>query len=329
VGPNLRAWAAAEIAANTRAGQALAAQIPANSRNFLPASADGNEPLNIMVQLGAGTIDKRTPSMSQGCFNGPDSYGHATYWQPVTDLHKVYPATFPARRFNQAQYDEKSMNCAPNWMYAAFCAWDGGRLPTQAEYNQAWGPSQYPWGTTRYPTVNVTDMDTTVNWGNAIPFYSGNPFQPRLWYHYPDYAGTGNAADQAGYIAAPGRFALDVTTLNVAGEKWMDLGANLMEESATTGAGNGSFCDFATTGAGETTDTTRCIYRNPETNVIEQYGVLRMASGMAGTQWHGGSWEGHTAFRLDHPTPFGRDSYNGFTLATQYGKAGFRCAYPD
>ena len=42
------------------------------------------------------------------------------------------------------------MNCSPNWIYAAFCTRDGGRIPTQAESNEAWGTANYPWGTTTF-----------------------------------------------------------------------------------------------------------------------------------------------------------------------------------
>ncbi len=321
VGPNIRGWVAGEIAAGTPIGNRLALQIPANVLDLLPASAAPNQPLNLIVQLGAGVMDKRNPSMRQGCYNGPNSYGHSTYWQPVATLRSLFGMSFPARRFTQAQYDEKPMNCSPYWMYAAFCAWDGGRLPTRAEFGQVWGPGAYPWGATRYPTDGVTNYETTVNWGNSIP---GDTPPPVLFYHYPAYAGTGNAADSTGYIAGPGRFPLDLTALRTDDDEgWMDIGANLMEMAQTDGTGSSNFCDFSVRAAGEALSPT-CSYT--EDGVTTQ-GVLRRTTGIPGTVWQGGSWEGHGSFSLNAPVPFRREWYGAFAVTTQYGKTGFRCAY--
>ncbi len=322
VGANLRGWAAAEIAAGTPLGLRLAAQIPDNVRNFLPASATTNQPMNLILQLGAGVMDKRTPSMSQGCYNGVESYGHATYWQPRATLQAMYGASFPARRFTQAQYDEKPMNCAPNWIYAAFCAWDGGRLPTRAEYATLWGGDAYPWGPTRYLTLGVTNYELTVNWGNAIPCKV--PDQGQYFYRYPGY---GDGFDVAGYIAAPGRFPLDLTALRTdADEGWRDVGANLMEMTEAE-PGNGTFCDFGPRGAGDVLSAS-CIYNNPDGTT--ENGVLRLASGLGRSVWQGGSYEGHGSFEVATAVPFRREWYAGaaqFSLPTQYGKTGFRCAY--
>jgi hypothetical protein len=322
VGPNLRAWAAGEIAAGSPIGLRLSRQLPANVLDLLPSTAATNQPLNLIVQLGAGVMDKRTPSMSQGCYNGPDAYGHATYWQPVATLRSMYGASFPARRFTQAQYDEKPMNCAPNWIYAAFCAWDGGRLPTRDEYDVLWGADAYPWGPTRYVTLGVTNYELTVNWGNAIP--GKTPDQGQYFYHYPNY---GDGADVSGYIAAPGRFPLDLTALRTADDEgWHDVGANLME--MTEGEpGTGTFCDFGPRAAGEVTSAS-CVYNVPGGGT--ENGVLRVASGMGKSVWQGGSYEGHGSFEVEAVVPFRREWYKGtnqFTLPTQYGKTGFRCAY--
>ncbi len=320
VGPNLRGWAANEIAAGSPIGTRLERMLPADAQAMLPASATPTQPLNLIIQLGAGVMDKRKPSMSQGCYNGTESYGHATYWQPVATLRSLYGASFPARRWTQAQYDEKSMNCSPYWMYAAFCAWDGGRLPTRAEYATVWGGDAYPWGDTRYPTSGVTNAqyETTVNWGNAIPA------SPVWFYRFPDF---GNGFDTAGYIAAPGRFPLDLTALRTASDEgWIDVGANLMEMTEVE-AGTGNFCDYSVRAAGEVFDP---VCNFTDSGGTAQQGVLRVASGMGRSVWVGGSWEGHGTFQINSATPFRRESYaaaNQFTLPTQYGKTGFRCVY--
>lgn len=320
VGPNVRAWAANEIAGGTAAGMRLERMLPDNVRSFLPASASPTQPLNLIVQLGAGVMDRRQPSMSQGCYNGTEAYGHATYWQPTATLRSLYGASFPARRFTQAQYDEKPMNCSPYWMYAAFCAWDGGRLATRAEYATLWGDDAYPWGPTRYPTEGVTNANyetQTVNWGNAIPNNSV------FFYRFPAF---GDGLDTSGYIAAPGRFPLDLTALRTAADEgWMDVGANLMEMSEAEPS-TARFCDYSVRGAGESFDPV-CEFTDAfGTN----QGVLRAANGISKSMWIGGSWEGHGSFNLTAAVPFRREWYTGaqqFPLQTQYGKTGFRCVY--
>ena len=220
------------------------------------------------------------------------------------------------------------MNCAPNWIYAVFCAWDGGRLPTRAEYVALWGAQSYPWGETRYPTRGVVDYEQTVNWGNAIP----NKVPDQGQYFYRHVAGStnayGNGADVAGYIASPGRFPLDLTSLRTAADEgWMDIGANLMEMTEAE-PGTGIFCDFGPRGPGDVTSAS-CVYNPPDGGAPEN-GVLRVASGMGRSVWQGGSYEGHHTFEVDHVQPFRREGYasaNQFTLPTQYGKTGFRCAY--
>ncbi len=109
-------------------------------------------------------MDSREPSMVQGCYNDDGAYGHNTYWLSETELKKHF-AGHPARRFTQAQYDEKSINCSPYWMYAAFCTWDGGRMPTTAEIQKVWpatsGNQVYPWG--QYATTKpVAATDAPV-----------------------------------------------------------------------------------------------------------------------------------------------------------------------
>jgi hypothetical protein len=308
VGPNLRAWAQNEIANGTPTGVRLANDLTPTMVNLLPASRNPTEPLNLLMQIGNTVMDSRVPSMSQGCYNDASAYGANTfYWDNATRAS----LGLPPRRFTQAQYDEKSMNCGAYWMYAAFCAWDGGRMPTTAEMNDAWGATNYPWGTATYtfptnPGGGAYQYEQTANYYNNSVFF----------YHYPDY---GNGADLAGYIAAPGRFILDATANKFAGESWMDLGANVMELTHY-GTGNNRFCDFSVTnGPGDVPDLTLC-------NDGGVAGVVR-ATGLPNVVWVGGSWEGHRAFSFNPAAEpwFTRSSYN-LPAQTQYGKTGLRCA---
>jgi hypothetical protein len=159
-----------------------------------------------------------------------------------------------------------------------------------------------------------------VNWGNNL--------EKAYFYAYPAFAGAGALADSAGQIAAPGRFPLDLTTLRTAAanEGWNDVGANLMEMAATEGGSN-SFCDFANQAPGETLSAS-CQY-SAGGGAPTQLGVLRRANGVATSVWQGGSWEGHGSFDPVAAIPFRREWYGAFSAATQYGKTGFRCVYPN
>ncbi len=323
---NVRQWVATEIGGNTEAGKRLAVDIPANVRSLLPASMDPGDPMNIVLQTGAVAMDNRVPSDLQGCFTDwqdgvTGAYGHPTYWWPQSVLQQHvgnsdYGGPNKGRRFTQQQYDEKSMNCAPYWLYAAFCAWDGGRLPTYDEMFEAWGPNTYPWNTATYsfplpPSGGQTYEDTANYWNNQFSFYG--------------YPGFGDARDLAGLIAAPGRFIKDKTARTSAnGEAWLDLGANLMEMTRaipggvpglpgySPGAAQGSttFCDFSLGGPGGNGCPAGSTFR---------------ASGLTYSAWVGGSWEGHYRFATTPEPYFEKVSYN-YSLQTQYGKTGVRCA---
>ncbi len=319
VGPDVFDWVAGQIAGNTAAGKVLNAQIPAVARPFLPKSADPNAELNLLYQLGSGlgVFNSQQPSDEQGCYNGTGAFGDATYFQPAATLAEY---DVPARAFTQAQYDAKPMNCAPNWMLAAFCAWDGGMLPTAAQQQEVWGSQRYPWGAT-FPYVSKgNDFTTTVNYLND---------NGEFFYAFPAFPDASNNDDEAAYISAPGRFAVDKTTaVSSSGDHWMDFGADQMEMSAVdTSLGNGDlFCDYAT---GTRTDAA-CNYNTTDGNgnVTTHTGELR-SMGLPQSHWMGGSWEGHQKFSYapaDEPF-FYLTSYT-FGLDVQYGKTNARCVRP-
>ena len=141
---DVRGWATAQFDASfnptTPAGTTLAAELPikqagvtTNVVNLLPATAETFEPLNAVIQTGA--LDMSTAG-SQGCYTAVGDFGAATYWWDATTLYDQ--ASSPPRPFTQDYYDIKSMNCIPSWLGAAFCAWDGGRLPLQSEHAYVW-----------------------------------------------------------------------------------------------------------------------------------------------------------------------------------------------
>ena len=91
----------------------------------------------------------------EGCQVGTnlDDYGALTWWTSAVD-RKVRSsnrgnAAVLAANTKEA-LDQKGLNCVPWYVLFAFCVWDGGRLPTNAEWGfaAAGGDEQrmFPWG---------------------------------------------------------------------------------------------------------------------------------------------------------------------------------------
>ena len=198
------------------------------------------------------------------CATYPGSYGFPTYWYPANILARdgqvarvdvVTPTgvSLPAKDY----LDVKSINCIPNALLAAFCAWDGGQLATDEvlDYVTATPASlgnisgcgtQYDnhgelLGNVFTNTVQTGGRCATVPFVNAT-FDAGDNLPVagsslnKHNYHYPDLGSSTN--DKVWEIAAPGRASLaemvfgqqaDVVRINPGDEPWMDLNGNLSE----------------------------------------------------------------------------------------------------
>jgi len=338
---NLQDWVTTQLAGPTAIGTLLKQQIPTTGAtsvvSFFPTGdsiASTPTWLNVVAQLGGTTIDKNHPSGVQGCFVGVGDAGSSTYWWPSVEIAGVGS---PPRPFTQDYYDIKPMNCTPYWIAAAFCAWDGGRLPTQAESNAVYGTSSYPWGASLYPNPypgNTAILTNAYKVNGAVPintFIPGNPnvagapgYTINFWnanlgastglgdfYFYPSYIvgdpawanfvdTLSNDLDLSPYISAPGRFILDLTSKKsppANTEGWMDYGANMMEYIEVANV----------TAAGPWTYVDTTVTPN-----------VQRGTGVLAVTWEGGSWEGHGI----QPGGYGEP------LQTQYSKAGFRCVRP-
>jgi hypothetical protein len=341
---NLQAWVEYELANDPVVGPRIAAQMPTTGANsvigLFSTSANGSDPLNLVQELGGTTIDPGHPSGVQGCFMGYETFGASTYWWDADGEAQVGS---PPRPFTQDYYDTKPLNCAPYWIGAAFCAWDGGRLADDAEYTAIWTGS-YPWVSVNQGTPAIATpqlgpgagdgaLDTTAAAHDllitqlTVDYYNGNLGSPGggQFYFFPSqndgtsqsqtavYQGLTYGTDLSPMIASPGRFSTDTSSatgtiqgLGVS-DSWADVGANIMEvkEVVSPWTANGTeFCDTTGTGGGLGSCSTD-----------GKTGVIRATNGF-NTSWTGGSWEGH---------PILRENYTEASI-TQYGKAGYRCA---
>ncbi len=313
-GANVKKWASDQIAANTSVGQNLSAQIPANLLALLPTTDDPNTPLNLFVQLGGTTMDARWPSSYQGCAMARGAAGHATYWADPAQL-AFYG--YPARVVAKDALDAKSLNCTPYWMFAAFCAWDGGKVASMNEVWDAYSTDAYPWGPSGLNGAGapVSGDQTSLN----VPFdYERSVGYYTVGYRHYQFPGVPTVDDISPQIAAPGRFLADASRLKGNGQSWMDLGANLIEYTSTVYQQNrANFCDYSLGDDGNPANAP-CRNFTPPGGNQPVNGTLRDAGTIPGMWLFSASWEGHG---------FTRGGWN-LSAHTQYGKIGARCSRP-
>jgi hypothetical protein len=217
------------------------------------------------------------------CGTWEGTYGFPTFYYPPDILARnaqlaradgqgLNGATIPAKEF----LDTKAMNCIPNAMLAAFCAWDGGQLATDEVLDYVTkSPASYGFAVsgcgTQYDNhgdllkeppdfsrtvqtggtcANVGLINATFDAGDALPKTPGHTLnEHNYWYPFLIGAAT---HDKSSEIAAPGRAstaagangkAIDAIALAAGDEPWMDLAGNLSEAALDTNNGkfHGSF----------------------------------------------------------------------------------------
>jgi hypothetical protein len=333
--PNVRKFAKEFATANpTSELGKVATQFP-GLLDVLPDRKDPAAVVPLQVHLGAFPLDPM--NQLDGCFMGPDSFGHATYWQTPEELKPFgvgYPANNPdgKRKYDREVLDAKSVNCVMPLMLAAFCAWDGGELARTSDYHEVWGR-----GSVRVGQENVAIPWTALlpvgqfNWRNGhgttcpIPGWPGCTNPATQFYAFPA-AGNNPANDDSPAIGAPGRFPKDVTKITSAnGEGWFDVGGNMMEAAWPVGNVNTgqnpiqNVCDVSTTTGG-----TACTRQG-------RAGVRRFAGALPHVALVGYSFEGHAkraeAYLTAANPSDARLIPGDLKPATfQYGKVSGRCA---
>lgn len=165
------------------------------------------------------------------CGNGHGQEGWSTYWFDAATINatsggvgKIYPQTI---------LDEKPLNCSPNALFAAFCAWDGGQLATAEVMDYLTGNTVQPIYDGGYPNGKYTAMGGNTNCGpggNTLNTFSDGT---QGCYNLPSqagyYPGMDNDYDASAKIAGPGRVQADALTQNAGDEPWMDIIGNLEE----------------------------------------------------------------------------------------------------
>ena len=234
---NIREWVNTRVATDP----VLAGQIPVAHRAYLPTKEineiafvrTGNADISVLAQVGPTSyyrgVDPAVASATSGCAMGTAFYGHRTLHFSAAEAQQFNELARPASQ--RDGLDEKSMNCMTPVMFAAFCAWDGGYLPTPTTFYRAWGEAAWPWGA----TPSVTDETAKIGNFNQNTVFGARA--PR--YLFPTVGYETFGTDFSPIIAAPGRFVNDVAAFKpLAGstESFMDLGANMIELINNDGA---------------------------------------------------------------------------------------------
>jgi len=191
-GGNVRAWA--------KENPKL---LPPEWKTEWEASVPANE-VDLVQLLGSGQGKNAywgKEGQANGCYVA--GKGAPTYWHPKDKL-EAYAGDME-RAFTQDELDQKTMNCAPRAMFVAFCAWDGGRLPTIDEWRYAvrGGKTEaeqlFPWGNPGADPQGEIKLRASYNKNYAFPLV-GRPGSK--------VDDSGLPWDRAFEVAAPGRFPL-------------------------------------------------------------------------------------------------------------------------
>lgn len=242
---------------------------PPTTGVILPPATDQPRNMGFNYQFGSEVyVDLH----GSDCATWDGSFGYPTYWYPADilkhdgELPRVDGIGYHGEKIAAKDLlDVKAMNCIPNAMLAAFCAWDGGQLVTDEvlDYITASPPSlgsisgcgtqiddhDELLGNIFTHTVQtggrcapVSLVNVTFDGGDTLPV-EGSPLNAHN-YWYPDL-GT-QTHDKAWQISPPGRASLavgaqgqapDAISLKPGDEPWMDLAGNLSEAALDTDGG--------------------------------------------------------------------------------------------
>jgi len=226
--------------------------------------------------------------------------------------------------------DEKSMTCADWYTLYAFCAWDGGFLPTDAQWNYAaaGGDQQrvFPWKTTDDTTKpdyadipNGQDPNHTLVNGFRLGEYVVHAFCLPA---FPSCFSVGTpyrlGGDGPAHVSAPGK-KKDIGRWGHA-----DFGGNLIEWTLDNRYSYGTCNDCANVSWPDPPQSATELGRNPGVwrNPGHEFDGAFHPDG--GRVMRGGSWERHDYVH----GPRVRSIYNEYPVFRSYYASGARCARP-
>jgi formylglycine-generating enzyme required for sulfatase activity len=171
----------------------------------------------VYQQLGPIHYGQAEQGGNEGCLT--KEVGNARTYRLPDDVNtRLWGDT---QEYPQDVTDKKPQQCTTFFMFAAFCAWDGGTLPTLDQLQYAWDAGDptnpkhlYPWGGTPAPggwsDAYDTQADATA-FGKVTPKgsdqtvanYKYNFFEPAKMICLNNQA---TACDYTLYVAPPGRF---------------------------------------------------------------------------------------------------------------------------
>ena len=182
------------------------------------------------------------------CTNKDGAYGYATYWFDAATIIAT-EGSVHGKYFSKNQLDQKALNCTPNALFAAFCAWDGGQLATAEVMDNVTGNTVSPIYSAKGGGTDCgggaacqngkLSVGAPAPYGTAsgtcggaahtlISYPDGGGYPCADVYYYPNDQGQ-DFYDGTSRIAPPGRVPADVIAKNAGDEEWHDLIGNLEE----------------------------------------------------------------------------------------------------
>ena len=231
LGGNVAGWYAANRGTLSAAAQA---QIDPYT-GYLPTNYTGIYGVN--QQIGGYIYLPTRPSTSQGCWI--QGQGTHTYWLP--DAVQINDLGDTPHGFSKDYMDTKPLNCVTYPLLAAFCAWDGGRLETRAESDEAYGASAYPWGASPQPAgyrlVGAAWTKVGPTYGSGACPTCDDTYANWLFnYQFPVGGNAAKPQDLSYWISPPGRFPKGAGPFG-----HQDIAGDMMEITATAAGNDGSF----------------------------------------------------------------------------------------